>query len=87
VDMTCDFVHIWEFDNPVYSYVYTYENRTTHGDIVYPEYNIITTKNDPSNPDIYREHTDDQCPCDLGEYDGEAEINEIIKTAVESAVE
>lgn len=88
VNKTCDFIEIYGRKNPLYSYVYTYENKTTNDNITYPEYNIITTKNDPSNPDIYREHTDDECPCDLGEYDtGEKEINEIIKVAVESAAE
>ena len=29
---------------PEYSYVYTYENKTTPENITYPEYDIVTTK-------------------------------------------
>lgn len=85
---TCDFVHVYGHENPTYSYVYTYENKTTHGNITYPSYNITTTRIDDSNPDIYQEQSDNECPCDLGEYmTGENEINQIIQTVVESAVE
>jgi hypothetical protein len=83
---TCDEVHIFGKEYPLYSYVYTYENKTTTGNITYPEYNITTTMH-TGNED-YTEQPENTCPCDLGEFaTGEKEINEIIKVAVDSAVE
>jgi hypothetical protein len=70
---------------PPYSYVYTYTNKTTTDNITYPEYDITTTKY--TGDENYTEQLDGDCPCDLSEYDtGEKRMNEIIKTAVDSAV-
>jgi len=85
---TCDKIVIFGRRSPLYSYVYTFENRTVFENITYPEYNIRTTRKNDSDDDVYQEQEYDNCPCDLENYEtGEKEINKIIKTAVESAVE
>ena len=84
--MTCDQVVIYGREYPIYSYVYTYENKTTPGDIVYPDYKIRTTKH--TGGEDYTEQDENTCPCDLSEFTtGESKVNEIIEKAVESAVE
>jgi len=40
----CKPVVIYNRKYPEYSYVYTYENKTTPGNITYPEYDIETTR-------------------------------------------
>ena len=59
-------VHVYGRQIPIYSYVYTYENKTLPNDnITYPEYNISTTMWDN---DHYKEAEDWTCPCDLTEF-------------------
>lgn len=82
----CDNVVIYGREYPEYSYVYTYENKTTTGNITYPEYTIVTTKH--TGGEDYTEQDERTCPCDLTEFTtGETKMNEIIEKAVESAVE
>ena len=84
--LTCDQVVIYGREYPTYSYVYTYENKTTPGDIVYPDYKIRTTKH--TGGEDYTEQDENTCPCDLSEFTtGTNKVNEIIEKAVESAVE
>jgi hypothetical protein len=81
----CYTVVIYGREYPEYSYVYTYTNKTTTGNITYPEYDITTTKH--TGGENYTEQDEKTCPCDLSEFDtGTKEMNEIIKVAVDSAV-
>merc|ERR1711934_1334265 len=60
---------IYPRDYPLYSYVYTYENKTTTGNITYPEYDITTTKwnqGEEGGEEEWVEQPDGEtCPCDL----------------------
>lgn len=83
--LQCYTVVIYGREYPEYSYVYTYTNKTTTGNITYPEYDITTTKH--TGGENYTEQDEKTCPCDLSEFDtGTKEMNEIIKVAVDSAV-
>ena len=79
-------VHVWGRQIPIYSYVYTYENKTLPNDnITYPEYNISTTI---WNDDHYKEAEDWTCPCDLTEFTtGEQDINLLVETVAKSVAE
>lgn len=71
---------------PEYSYVYKYTNKTTPGNITYPDYDIETTK--WTGGDNYTVQLENTCPCDLSEFEtGTKKLNEILKIAVDSAVE
>jgi hypothetical protein len=71
---------------PEYSYVYKYTNKTTPGNITYPDYDIETTK--WTGGDNYTVQEENTCPCDLSEFEtGTKKLNEILKIAVDSAVE
>jgi hypothetical protein len=70
-------IHIWGRQIPTYSYVYTYKNMTTGGNITYPEYNITTTK---WANGTYVEGEGWSCPCDLDQFTtGTQDVNHIIE--------
>jgi len=65
--LECQTVVIYGRKYPEYSYVYTYTNKTTTGNITYPDYDITTTKH--TGGENYTEQEDYTCPCDLSEFD------------------
>jgi len=75
-----------EQEDPKYSYVYTYSNKTGgggHGNFTYPNYDIKTTRTEGNA--TYIEGANDTCPCDLGDWEtGEKEINEMVEKVAES---